>query len=82
MPPRINYKLNNFRAIRKSAKVQAEIKKHVDRITDEANASSGGGYVGRTGQGQNRNRGAVIATNQRAIKDNAQNNTLVRKLRP
>lgn len=81
MAPRLQLNLQSFKKVRKSAGVEAEVRKHTDRVRDEANQSSGGGYVSRVSPGRTRSRGVVATGDGRSMEDNARNNTLVKKLR-
>ncbi|MDH6279344.1 hypothetical protein [Prescottella agglutinans] len=81
MKPKVTYKQGSFTKVRTGSKAEAELAKQANRIAADANESSGGGYVARVSKGKSRSRAAVIATNGKAIRDNAENNTLVRKMR-
>jgi hypothetical protein len=82
MAPRIRFNLAGFSKVRKSAGVEGEVRKHTNRVRDEANQSSGGGYVSRVSNGRTRSRGVVATGDGNSMRDNARNNTLVKKLRP
>lgn len=82
MAPRVRINLQGFKKVRQSDRVEQELKKQTDRIAAECNQSSGGGYVASVSKGRTRSRGSVVTGNAKAIRDNARNQTLVKKMRP
>ncbi|ORL15407.1 hypothetical protein [Prescottella equi] len=81
MKPKITIKPGSFTKILTSSKVEAELEKHANRIAADCNDDSDGGYVARVSKGKSRSRGAVVTSNGKAVRNNAKNNTLVRKMR-
>jgi hypothetical protein len=73
---KIKWNLRAFDEIRRSPKVEAELRRRAQRIA----TACGPGYVAVSGKGRTRARAAVITADQRAVRDNASNNTLIRNL--
>lgn len=78
---RIEYKMAGYRAIRKSPKVTAALKKLADDIAADCNASANveDGYAAKVSTGRTRSRATVITTNAKSIRDNARNNTIIKQ---
>lgn len=75
----IRWNFRAFEALRRDPKVSDELKKHADRIA----ANAGGeeqGYIAVTGHGRTRNRAAVLTATMEAIRENQDENTLLRAL--
>ncbi len=73
---RISWNLRAFEAIRRSPGVDAALRAKVDKVL----AQVGPGYVGHVEAGRTRSRGAVVTATGEAMRDNAENHTLVRAL--
>jgi len=76
MPTRIRWNHRAFEQIRRDPAVANELRKEADKIADRA----GEGYLAVDGNGRTRSRAAVVTSNAEAIRDNAENNTLLRAL--
>ncbi|MBF6428703.1 hypothetical protein IU440_28935 [Nocardia cyriacigeorgica] len=76
MAARIEWNRQAFEQIRREPVVSTELLKEAEKIAQRA----GDGYVAVRGRGRTRNRAAVVTSNAEAIRDNAENNTLIRAL--
>lgn len=73
---KIKWNLSAFEEIRRLPGVDDRLDQEVTRILNGA----GDGYDGGVEPGKTRSRGYVVTTNYKAIKDNAENHTLLRLL--
>lgn len=75
--PRIRWSMRGFRQLRTSEEVENFVYDKAVIGARAANESSGGGYIARSGTGRTRARAAVITATWAAMKDNAENHTLL-----
>lgn len=75
----IRWNRSAFEALRRDPKVTAELKRHADRIAANAGGETEG-YIAVSGHGKTRNRAAVITATAEAIRENQDENTLLRAL--
>lgn len=69
------------REVLKSAEIQSQLTEYANQVKQIANGGSGfGGYDSDIYVGKNRANASVFALQQRAIKDNLENNTLLKAL--
>ena len=73
---RIRWNVPAFEKIRRDPALADEMKRIADDIADRC----GEGYVAVRGHGVRRDRAAVITTTGAAMRDNAENNTILRSL--
>jgi len=79
MATRIRWNLKAFETLRRDPNVSAELKRQADKIAANAGGETEG-YVAVTGRGKTRNRAAVVTATEEAIKENQDENTLLRAL--
>ena len=72
----IRWNVSAFEEIRRSPAVNARLQQEVSRILGQV----GEGYAGGVEAGATRSRGYVVTTTGEAIRDNAENHTLLRAL--
>ncbi|MFE3060594.1 hypothetical protein [Nocardia sp. NPDC059239] len=81
MAIRVRFNFDAFEQIRRAPGVAAFLKDRADAIAKEARDRSGEeGYLAVTGRGRTRDRAAVVTTTWQAIRDNAEDHTLLKSL--
>lgn len=78
MTARIRWNNPAFEELRRDPVVAQELLKHAKAI--EQRAGTDKGYLAVRGHGRTRGRAAVLTSNLESMKDNADNNTLLRSL--
>lgn len=78
MAARIRWNIPAFEQIRRDPTLAEELFEHAKAI--EQRAGSDKGYLAVRGHGRTRDRAAVLTSNLESMKDNADNNTLLRSL--
>ena len=73
---RIRWRVRAFEEIRRSPGVDALLAKEVDRVV----AQVGDGYASGVEPGKTRSRGYVVTASPEALRDNSENQTLLRAL--
>ncbi|MFE3051601.1 hypothetical protein [Nocardia sp. NPDC059239] len=78
---RVKFNFDAFEQIRRAPGVSADLKDRADAIAKEARERSGeDGYTAEASRGHSRDRAAVITTTWQAIRDNADNHTLLKSM--
>ena len=73
---RVVHHSKGYRALLVDPKVVADVRRRAERVADAA----GEGYVAESSEPRKRARAAVVTATGKAIRDNAENQTLLRSL--
>lgn len=74
---RFKWNIRGFQQLRRSPGIKARLRKEANELRD----ASGDGYVITEGEGKTRSRATVITSNLEAVRDNSDNNTLLKNLK-
>lgn len=73
---RMQWKMKGFKEVRTSQEMEALLQKVIDEMVNDL----GEGYEGDVQTGRTRSRGGVVTASEKAKRENARNNTLLRAL--